>query len=91
MDNQTLAVFYLLMNIIGLLVMKADKSRAIKRQYRISERTLWLVALFGGAVGTTAGMKIYRHKTKHFSFKVGFPLLAIAEIVLFSYFLIELA
>ncbi|WP_342432536.1 DUF1294 domain-containing protein [Neobacillus sp. FSL H8-0543] len=91
MDIQTLAVFYLIMNIIGLLVMKVDKSRAIKRQYRISERTLWLVALFGGAVGTTAGMRLYRHKTKHFSFKVGFPLLAIAEIVLFSYFLVELA
>ncbi len=91
MDYQTLVVFYLLMNIIGLLIMKADKSRAIKRQYRISEKTLWLIALVGGAVGATAGMRIYRHKTKHFLFKVGFPILAIAEIVLFCYFLIELA
>jgi uncharacterized membrane protein YsdA (DUF1294 family) len=91
MENQTLIAFYLLMNVIGLLIMKVDKSRAKKRQYRISEKTLWLVAIFGGAVGATAGMKLYRHKTKHITFKVGFPLLAIAEIVLFSYFLIELA
>jgi uncharacterized membrane protein YsdA (DUF1294 family) len=91
MENQTLIAFYLLMNVIGLLIMKVDKSRAKKRQYRISEKTLWLVAIFGGAVGATAGMKLYRHKTKHITFKVGLPLLAIAEIVLFSYFLIELA
>ena len=75
MENQTIVVFYLLMNVIGLLIMKVDKSRAKKHQYRISENTLWLVAIFGGAVGATAGMRIYRHKTKHFSFKVGFPLI----------------
>ena len=77
---------YIIMNIIGLFVMKVDKDRAIKHQYRISEKTLWLVALFGGAVGTTAGMQIFRHKTKHMSFKLGFPLLAVAEIILLGYF-----
>jgi uncharacterized membrane protein YsdA (DUF1294 family) len=78
---------YLIMNLIGLIIMRIDKNRAIKHQYRISENTLWLVAIFGGAVGTTAGMKLYRHKTKHLSFKIGFPLLAIVEVVLFGYFL----
>jgi uncharacterized membrane protein YsdA (DUF1294 family) len=47
---------------------------------------LWLVAIFGGAVGTTAGMQMFRHKTKHMSFKVGFPLLAVAEVILLGYF-----
>lgn len=74
---------YLIMNIAGLLIMGEDKKRAKKHQYRIRERTLWLVALFGGAVGTTAGMQLYRHKTKHVSFKIGFPILAIIEIILF--------
>lgn len=72
---------YLVMNIAGLVIMWEDKRRAKKHEYRIRERTLWLVALFGGAVGTTAGMQLYRHKTKHFSFKIGFPILAILEIV----------
>jgi uncharacterized membrane protein YsdA (DUF1294 family) len=72
----------LIMNIIGLMIMGIDKKRAIKHKYRIRERTLWLVAIFGGAVGTTIGMQVYRHKTKHLSFKIGFPLLAIMEIVL---------
>jgi uncharacterized membrane protein YsdA (DUF1294 family) len=77
---------YIIMNMIGLIVMKVDKSRAIKHQYRISENTLWLVAIFGGAVGTTAGMQMFRHKTKHTSFKIGFPLLAAAEVILLGYF-----
>jgi uncharacterized membrane protein YsdA (DUF1294 family) len=47
---------------------------------------LWLIALFGGAVGTTAGMQLYRHKTKHANFKIGFPLLAVAEVILLGYF-----
>ncbi|CRK84366.1 DUF1294 domain-containing protein [Neobacillus massiliamazoniensis] len=72
----------LIMNIIGLMIMGIDKNRAIKHKYRIRERTLWLVAIFGGAIGTTIGMQVYRHKTKHLSFKIGFPLLAILEIVL---------
>lgn len=78
---------YIIMNLIGLIVMKVDKDRAKKHQYRISENTLWLVAIFGGAVGTTVGMQLYRHKTKHLSFKVGFPILAAAEIILLGYFL----
>lgn len=82
----TFLVGYIIMNFIGLIVMKVDKERAKKHQYRISEKTLWLVALFGGAVGTTLGMQLYRHKTKHLSFKVGFPLLAAAEIILLGYF-----
>ena len=82
----TILAVYIIMNLIGLFVMKADKDRAKKQQYRISENTLWLIALLGGAVGTTVGMQRYRHKTKHLSFKVGFPLLAVAEIILLGYF-----
>jgi uncharacterized membrane protein YsdA (DUF1294 family) len=82
-----LGVAYLLMNIIGLVIMRIDKTRAKRHQYRISEKTLWLVAIFGGAIGTTVGMKLFRHKTKHASFKFGFPLLAITQIILLYWFL----
>ena len=74
------------MNIAGLVIMKVDKKRAVKHQYRISERTLWLFAIFGGAIGCTLGMNTYRHKTKHLAFKIGFPFLAIVEAVLFILF-----
>ena len=82
-----IAAVYLFMNILGLVIMGIDKKRAIHHQYRISERTLWLVALCGGAVGTTIGMQVYRHKTKHLTFKIGFPTLAIVDVILFLYYL----
>lgn len=72
-----------IMNVIGLAIMRIDKTRAKRHQYRISEKTLWLVAILGGAIGTTLGMQLFRHKTKHVSFKIGFPLLAVIQLVLF--------
>ncbi|MCQ6278328.1 DUF1294 domain-containing protein [Bacillus sp. EB600] len=85
----TFVVCYLVMNLIGLFIMRDDKNRAIHHQYRISEKTLWITAFFGGAVGTTAGMKLFRHKTKHLSFKMGFPALAVIEIILFIVLLVK--
>jgi uncharacterized membrane protein YsdA (DUF1294 family) len=85
-----LLVFYLIINIIGLFLMWDDKNRAIHHKYRIRERTLWLTAFFGGAVGTTLGMQLFRHKTKHMSFKIGFPFLAIVESVVLIYFILKI-
>jgi uncharacterized membrane protein YsdA (DUF1294 family) len=76
-------ILFIIMNSAGLVIMKVDKSKAVKHQYRISEQTLWLVALFGGAIGTTIGMNVFRHKTKHLSFKIGFPLLAVIEAIIY--------
>ncbi|WP_284036145.1 DUF1294 domain-containing protein [Neobacillus sp. 114] len=70
-------------NIVSFSLMGVDKSRAKKHQYRIRERTLWLAALFGGAVGATVGMYFFRHKTKHLQFKIGFPILAIIDVILY--------
>ena len=80
-------IYYLIViNLVGLIIMKVDKQKAIKHQYRISERTLWMIAIIGGAVGTTFGMNLFRHKTKHLSFKIGFPIFAVIEVLLFIYY-----
>ena len=89
MEIKTLIIYYLLMNVIGFFIMKIDKTRAIRHAYRISEKTLWGMALFGGAVGTTLGMQMFRHKTKHLSFKVGFPVLAVIELILVLFLLLS--
>lgn len=81
-------VAYFIMNMAGLVIMWEDKKRAKMHEYRIPERTLWMVAIFGGAVGATAGMQLYRHKTKHTSFKIGFPVLAIIELILLIKYLL---
>ena len=80
-------VLYLIMiNLYGVYVMWEDKRRAKKKVWRISEKTLFLVALFGGAFGTTYGMYQFRHKTKHWYFKYGMPLLMLIECAVLFYF-----
>ncbi len=77
-----LFIYLILMNIIGIYSMYSDKSRAKRGQFRISEATLWRIAIIGGAPGMTLGMHWFRHKTRHKAFRVGFPILAIIDILL---------
>ena len=65
---------------ILLFLMYNDKQKAIKKEWRIAEKTLFIVALLGGACGGVLGMYFFRHKTKHNTFAFGFPLLAAIQI-----------
>ncbi len=55
-------------SLINFILYGADKRRARKNLWRIPERVLLLLSFFGGAVGGTAGMLVFRHKTKKFRF-----------------------
>ncbi|PKG25017.1 DUF1294 domain-containing protein [Niallia nealsonii] len=80
-----LLIYFLFINIIGFFVMKIDKTKAIKQQYRISEKTLWTIAFLFGASGLAVGMNQFRHKTKHVNFKLGLPILSVLEIGIVLY------
>jgi len=80
-----LLLYFVGINIAGFIAMYIDKNRAIKGDYRIKEKVLWNYALLGGAIGTTIGMRKFRHKTKHVNFSIGFPLLALIYTALFLY------
>lgn len=75
-------IYYLVINLIALIIMGIDKRKAIKGAYRIPEATLFCAALLGGALGATLGMRIFRHKTKHWYFVVGMPLIFFAQLAL---------
>lgn len=75
-------IYLLLINSLGILIFKIDKQRAFRNKWRIPERSLWLVAYFGGALGCWIGMKRYRHKTKHRTFKYGLPILLFIQIII---------
>ena len=77
-----LLIIYAVMSVIGFALMGIDKSRAINRKWRIKEATLFLIALFGGGIGSTLGMFFFRHKTKHWYFRLFFPLFAAAQTAL---------
>ena len=67
------------MSLILFVVMGVDKQRAIHHRWRIKERTLILLAAFGGALGGCLGMLVFRHKTKHALFVVCFPLFLLLQ------------
>lgn len=73
------------MNIVGLTVMWLDKRKAVRHKWRIPEKTLFLISIAGGSIGTWSGMYIFRHKTKHWYFVIGMPLILILQIAAFVY------
>lgn len=75
-------IMVLVMNVLAFTLMALDKKRAKAGKWRIKEATLFLVtALFGG-LGGTLGMYVFRHKTKHWYFKIGFPALLAVQVIL---------
>jgi len=82
-----IALIYLLIaNVAGLAIMGIDKRKAIKGAWRIPEKTLFLFSLIGGSVGTWAGMYLFHHKTKHWYFVIGMPLILVLQVVGIIYF-----
>ncbi|WP_053367348.1 DUF1294 domain-containing protein [Bacillus sp. FJAT-27245] len=77
--------YLFIINILAFAMMGIDKKKARRGAFRIRERTLWLVALAGGAAGAAYGMNYFRHKTKHSAFRYGLPLLAFMEIGVIVY------
>lgn len=80
-----LAIVLLIPNIVSFTLMGLDKSYARKRKRRISERTLMISAACFGSLGAMAAMLLFRHKTLHAKFAVGFPLLLGVHLVAVVY------
>lgn len=68
-----------LVNIAGFFLMGLDKWKAKNRQWRVSERTLFGIAIVGGSLGCWLGMYTFHHKTKHWYFVVGMPLIFVVQ------------
>ena len=60
----------------------ATTSEPTARYSSRPEKTLWLFALLGGAPGGWLGMRTFHHKTRHWYFRYGFPLLAALDAAL---------
>ena len=76
-----LVLYAVLINLAALIVFGVDKKRARRHEWRISERTLFLLALAGGSVGAILGMLVFRHKTRKWYFILGIPLILMIQII----------
>lgn len=77
-------MWLIICSICSFLQMGYDKRKAIKREWRVPEKSLWLLALIGGAPGAFLGMIVFRHKIKKKKFVVGFTLLMVIDLVIYS-------
>ena len=74
----------LVINLLAFALMGIDKMKAKRGAWRIPEKTLFLVTALLGGLGGTLGMKVFRHKTKHWYINWGFPALLAVQIVLLA-------
>ena len=77
-----LVIYLAIINLIGFAIMGIDKLKARKRAWRIPESTLFVIAIIGGSLGTTIGMHLFHHKTRHWYFVYGMPLILLLQILL---------
>lgn len=64
-----------------------DKRLAIKKQRRISEKTLLTLVLMGGTIGSGLGMLAFKHKTSKDSYLLKFyGIITVQVFILFGLF-----
>lgn len=74
--------YLLIINASGLLLMHIDKKKAIQNKWRIPEKVLLGTAVLGGSLGCIAGMRLFRHKTKHLTFSLGLPVIFSLQVLI---------
>jgi len=73
MSLRFVLIWMLFWSLAALILFGVDKAKARRKAWRIPEKSLFLSAFLGGAPGAIAGMFLFRHKTKHLSFRLGIP------------------
>ena len=84
-------ILWLVVNLAVFLLYGLDKLKAKKNKWRIPERTLLTGTWLMGGVGAFLGMRAFRHKTQHLSFKVsaiGGMIISVAVMLVLTYLLL---
>ena len=84
-------IYIVLMNVWAIVLFGTDKSIAknkhSKKRSRVSEKKLFSVCFWGGAIGGMIGMYLFRHKTLKKKFSIGVPVLFLLQLLLDSFVL----
>ncbi|MCM1226322.1 MAG: DUF1294 domain-containing protein [Clostridium sp.] len=78
-------IYYAAVNMIAFILYYADKLKAVKHRWRISETALLTVSFAGGCIGAFAAMKLFRHKTKHPKFCILVPMSIVLHAAVWGY------
>lgn len=86
MLKEVIITVLLLVNIVGFALSAIDKYKAKNRLWRIPEKIFFWIAFLGGCPGVYAGLLLFRHKTRHWHFMGGIPLIFLLQILVVYYF-----
>lgn len=84
-DIVAIVVYLLGVNLIAFAAYGADKSRAQRGAWRISESALLLLAAVGGSLGALVGMHVFHHKTRKPLFAIGVPVLLVMNAAVIAW------
>ena len=82
-------IYLAAVNLAAFIVYGWDKRLAVRERYRISEKTLILLALFGGSIGSLAAMHLFHHKTRKKKFAWGVQAILALQAALCIYLIIR--
>ncbi len=77
-----IVLYFAVIGVVSAILTVVDKRASKKRKRRISEKTLLLLGLAGGALPMFTTMKLIRHKTKHKKFMIALPLEIVLHIII---------
>ena len=82
---KSILLLLIAVNLVSFALYGLDKVKAKRGLWRIRESTLLLVAALGGSLGALLGMELFRHKTKHWKFRIQIPLFLLLHMALGVY------
>lgn len=73
-------IYFAVISLVTAAVTAADKYKAKKGSFRISEKALFILAILGGSLSEYMTMRLIRHKTLHKRFMIGLPVIMILQL-----------
>ena len=83
-------MWFAVISLVAIIITVADKIKARRGAYRISEAALMSVSALGGSVAMLVTMLTIRHKTKHIKFMLGIPIIILFQMIVAVYVTIRL-
>ena len=80
--EKVIILYLIIINATGFVFCAYDKWAAKKGNWRIPEKTLFIISLLGGSPVMFLSMRLLRHKTRHKRFMFGIPLIIVLQIFL---------
>ncbi|MEZ0531689.1 DUF1294 domain-containing protein [Enterobacter sp. KB-221C9] len=84
LSSNPVVVWFLLVNVLTMVIYGADKMAARKGMRRVPEATLLVFGVTGGWPGAIVGQQLFRHKTQKQPFKTYFFISVVASIAMMA-------